>query len=357
MALAEVMQSSPERGMWAGTNPVAAESAQLDNVIPLLAGGFLFGEQDVPADGLYMPVPGVLEERFAPRKVKGGELFIGTYHTDRDDRHVSHPIGIYRPDGYDPATAPPPVIKTSPLGTGTRIHNPKVALDFIDQGESAVIFKSAPRYDGPRTALGLAEDANEMLGLAQAVNTNSVLGNFDRLLGYGESQAAMKLFALSAIAGRYGFKLEDMLAVAPCYIDAIDLSRPLHSAGHIGGMALSAVRHAKNVGLKETWELRRVMSRKDLHHHLAVIPVLLSGETGEALPYVPKDQKGLVVFFERDGSSDPENAVHEVKTLTSLRTKVIPEYGHVDGIMSPDVRLLRGRLVMNAARRQREQSA
>lgn len=295
---------------------------------------------------LYQPEPGVL----VPHKVvplDGGEVFLGHYHTNR----AVHNVNVYRPDGFDPSIGLPAVLMATPLGTGTgkNSHNDDVAQGVMRDG-LPVILKGVPHYHGPTIhALTLAEDANEMMGTVQQVERAGILGKIQSLRAYGESQSAMKGFAVVALQEAYSFPVPDGQLVAPCYMDAINYAEPRQNLIRLGGMVVGVANYVAHAPLDELLRKRGSFKLKDLHHHVIVIPVLTSGETGTFPALIDEDQHLGVDLFEEDWYSKPYKTQDQLKgAFPNMRAQVHKGYGHVTGIMSEEVRIQRSVMVFEA---------
>ena len=282
---------------------------------------------------LYMPNPGVLVQE-KKKQVVGGELYIGSYIT----RLASHRTGIYIPDGYDPNVEMPPVVMTTPLATGGPGHNEHVATEVMNTG-FPVILKSVPRYHGPTThALSLTQDANEMHGLVNEVFNSGVIAPTESVEVYGESQGAMKGLGFVAVSEAYGKEVVNGMLVAPCYLQKAEIGKPMEIVGNAVSMGLGIVRVIRTMSHESMAELKGTLSVKDMHHHVIVVPVLMSGEAGRFLPYIGEDQEMTVQYFGKDMASRPYFSKKLIESLfKKVKVSVDDRYGHVDGIMSREV--------------------
>lgn len=286
---------------------------------------------------LYSPVPGWLEEN-KEKTLRGGNLTIGAYHSSR----ASHPVGIYMPDNYHSGSGLPTIIMTTPLGTGVKGHNQLVAEQMMRTG-FAVIVKGPPRYHfGQLKALSLTEDVNELLSLTREVSKSGIIGSIGNIFVYGESQAAMKGFGVIGLAKDYGLDVIDGLLAAPCYLHGANIFKPWQEIKRLMSMASSVIDFALQASDKDISHLQNTLSIKDLHHHIAVLPILASGETGKFLPFIRPHQNFSVVLFEKDGHSDPVSTKSEISNISpNIQVSIEPRYGHVDGIMSSEFADLR----------------
>lgn len=316
----------------------------VDMQIPRQSEGFLIESQ---GEQLYEPREGLLVEDKV-REVLGGAIHCGLYHSER----ATHRVGVYVPSELPADSKLPTVLMTTALMTGVRGHNERVATEMMRAG-FPVIVKGPPRYRHTRDrALSLTEDSNEMLGAAREVATNGIVGTVEKLLVYGESQGAMKGFGALALAGAYGFEVEDSLLVAPCYMDKIQLTRPLRQLGSLASLASGTfdyIRHTSNI---DRTQLKGTFSRKDLHHHLAVVPVLVSGETGRFLPHIAPDQRFSVQLFGKDGWSRPKRTKKLLEErFTEVDVAIDERFGHIDGIMNEATTALRGAMLWGVRQR------
>jgi hypothetical protein len=355
--------SGPEMGAAGAAAPTALEQI-IDPSAPTAEGFSLSWDyieeamSKLPTDErdihpLYIPEAGYVTED-KTKELAGGKVLIGSYYTTR----ASHRVGIYVPDGFDPEAKKPVVLMTSPLGTGAKGHNQEVATQMMQKGY-AVIFKGPPRYYGPTLqALTLAEDANEMFGLVNAINQEGKLGEIEELILYGESQAAMKLYMELAIKDKYGYETVGAMPVAACYMRQINWKRPHRQIRRLMSMGTGALRVARNMSLEDVKKLRGTVSLKDGHHHVIVLPVLVSGETGQALDHIDPEQEFTDILFGRDGYSKPRRQAAEIeKRFPNAEVHVYPQYGHVDGIMSPETRMHRELMLFEIAKRYDMRSA
>ncbi len=285
----------------------------------------------------YQPAAGELSSD-SIREIEGGKLFIGAYRSVR----ASHRVGVYMPDDLKTAKARPTVLKSGPLGTAAAGHNQSVAEEMMREG-FVVISKGVPRYHRPRPkAISLAEDANEMFGVLQAVEQKLDLGNTDEVFIYGESQAAMKAVGAMAIAGDYNRQVIDGLVVAACFFKRLNLQHIHRQPERLIRMGLGVASFVLHTTPEIRERLKGTINFKDLHHHITVIPVLTSGETGDFLPFIPKDQKFTNLSFGRDGNSHPYHVQADLQQrFPNAKTIVLDHYGHVDGIKSEETANLR----------------
>lgn len=288
-------------------------------------------------DSLYHPVPGMLiADREKP--LQGGSVKIASYISER----ASHRVGVYVPNGYDPESKLPKILMTTPLMTGVKGHNQKVAEEMIQAGY-VVILKGPPRYHHPTIhALSLKDDTNEMFGVVQEVERLGMVGGINELWVYGESQAAMKGLAAPDIAEHYGKVVVDGLLVAPCYMRKMNVLKPVKQIRRIASMAISTANYASHASPSDLLSMRGTITAKDMNHHIAVIPVLIGGETGTFLPHIKRDQQMTVQLFGKDDNSTPHETKADLEShFPNMDIRLDREYGHVDGIMSLGVQVLR----------------
>jgi hypothetical protein len=300
-----------------------------------------FFEPRIVEDSLYEPAPGFLLADKS-KELDGGAVHIATYQSSR----ASHRVGIYVPEGYDTESGLPIVVMQTPLLTGVKGHNQFVAEEMMRKG-FVVVKKGPPRYSGPfNRALSLTEDANEIFGALQQLDSSELVGKIQKLWVYGESQGAMKMLAAPGLANHYGFEVVNGLIVAPCYLRQINFGRPDKQIRRLAGMVMGTVRYAQTANLEDLKKMRGTVSRKDLHHHLAVLPVLISGETGTFLDYIGEEQQLTVQLFGKDGNSSPYHSAAELTTrFKNMDVRVDPSKGHVDGIKSIGVSVLRNTML------------
>lgn len=296
---------------------------------------------------LYMPEEG----QFRPdrqKKIEGGSVIIGTYIT----RRAMHRTGVYLPEGYESADSNPVVVRTSALGTGIKGFNDVVSREILDTG-SVVISKGPPRYYGPTLrALTQTEDANEMHGLVNAVERQGIIGASEEVWVDGQSQSAMKALGFMALSPYYNRRVENGHVVAPCFLDRANVRNPRKFIRYGTSMLQSIARAGQNIGLQELLELRETVSVKDMHHHIIVLPVLLSGETGTFLPHIDPGQEAAVDLYGLDRSSRAHRAHTKLSTLFANMDVTLHEaYGHVDGINSPETKAKRQEVFTNAVQR------
>jgi len=305
----------------------------------------------VESGGFYEPVPGVLIQS-TEKLVDRGTIKIGSYLTKR----ASHRVGIYLPSGQTEQSNPPVVLMTTALGTGVKGHNQIVAEEMMRAG-AVVIVKGPPRYSGPTIrALTLAEDANEMFGLLDEVERSGVIGGIDKLLLYGESQAAMKALGGLAVAHGYGREVADALIVAACYWRRANLWKIHKQVDRLVGIGRGIGSFIAESSFEQKIKLRATFSLKDLHHHIIVVPVLTSGETGAFVPEIPTAQTFTNLAFAKDGNSSPRQAQADLKDrFPNVEARVLDDYGHVDGIMSPETAALRSIMILEAVHRKQAQ--
>lgn len=326
-----------ERDLIASYDSPECMTTQVNNEVrskdPRESEGFSF----VPVSALYHPLSGSIEGN-NEKSLRGGSVAIRAFHTSR----ASHPVGVYKPTSFDLDKKLPVVVMTTPLGTGVKGHNQDVAEQMMRSG-FGVIVKGPPRYHlGRLRALSLTDDVNEMLELTREINKTGMLGNINEVVIYGESQAAMKGLGAIGLAESYGFKVVDGILAAPCYIHAADMSHPVKEVNRMVSMASSCIEFARHAGGSELGKLQGTFSMKDIHHHLAVLPVLASGETGQFLPKIKINQKFTARLFGKDGHSSPRRSQAELRAVSAQADVDIDyHYGHVDGIMSPEFASLR----------------
>ncbi len=320
---------------------MAGELATVTEIYPRENGGSFLPTES----GLYLPVPGLLEQKEA-REIPGGDLYIAAYHSER----ASHPVGVYVPRGYDIEKPLPTVLMTTPLGTGPKGHNQFVAEEMMHRG-FAVVLKAAPRYKRPTLhAVNLTEDANEMFGVLNSVEMAGIIGVTNEIFLYGESQAAMKALGALAIANEYGRDAIDALVVAACFLRKANLKRPDQLIGRSIDMVKGGLRYAKSVDREELQAMRGTFDIKDAHHHLIVLPVLMSGEAGTFLPHIPRLQNFTKELYGQDGHSHPLQVEADLKSrFPNVKTRILHEYGHPDGIKSPKTAALRGAMLFEIA--------
>lgn len=300
--------------------------------------------EGVSLSELYQPMSGELSIDDV-RLLENGQVYIGSYESPRASRR----IGMYQPDHYDPAL--PLVIMDTPLGTSVSGHNKVVAESMMNQG-FFVIVKGPPRYSGFTVkGLTLAEDANETFGVLQAASQFDFVPDVESFLSYGESQAAMKQLGILALARLYSMEVEDALIVAPCFLDAINWSQLGKNAMHLMNMGRGLLKVGMEIEREAVEDLRGTIRRKDLHHHAVVIPVLTSGEAGTFIPHILAEQQATVQLFGRDGFSDPHIAKRKFDDLPNIDVAIDPKYGHVDGILSTELGILRGVVLFEAKQR------
>lgn len=306
--------------------------------------------EGVSLEELYAPQPGHLEvDRL--RELENGTLYIGSY----DSKRASRRIGIYEPDELDPSL--PLVIMDTPLGTSVSGHNKVVAESMMNNGFFVVV-KGPPRYGGfTLSGMTLAEDANETFGVLHAVSQFGFAPDVERFMSYGESQAAMKQLGILALAGQYGMEISDALIVAPCFLDAINWAQLGRNAIHLLNMGRGLVRVGMEIEREALEDLRGTLRHKDFHHHAVVIPILTSGEAGTFIPHIPKTQQATVQLFGKDGFSDPDVAKDKFNDLPNVDVRIDRKYGHVDGILSDELAVLRGVMLFEAKRRAMNQRA
>lgn len=291
---------------------------------------------EIPIENLYHPQVNKLSLGYTEH-FDGGTRYSALYAS----RLAMHDVRIYKAAGEQPK---PVVLMTSPLGTGTDGHNDNVAKDIARQG-CDVIFKSVPHYYHAREdALTLTEDANEMHSLLNSLAEEPTinLGKLEEINVYGESQAAMKLLGVVALASSYGREVKDGLSVAPCFIQKANTHNPVKFIRYGTSMMESMANAGRELSVQEMWSLRKTFSMRDVHHHLAVVPVLLSGEAGTFLPHIDREQHLTNQFFGKDRSSRAHRAQKLLQAAFPNMTTLLDEkYGHVDGIVSKETKRLR----------------
>lgn len=299
------------------------------------------------SEKFYQPAQGILIAE-KTKEVNGGKVHIGSYLTDR----ASHRTGIYIPDGYDHNANWPTVLMTTPLGTAAEGHNARVARSMMRRN-FVVVAKGPPRYHGPTLkALTLTEDTNEMFGLQKEVESSGLIAPSKEIIMYGESQGAMKALGGLVIGQFYGKETIDALAVDPCYFKKIDLRRPDKQAIRLLGMLQGTASFIKSTTSEDRRELAKTFNLKDLPHHILVIPVLVSGETGKFLDHIPEDQHFTVPLFAKRGISEARKARAELKErFSNVDARLYNQYGHVDGIMSPETASLRDAMLFEKAKK------
>ena len=283
------------------------------------------------------------------RTVEGGTLYLGTFATGL----AMHRVGIYTPSEYSLDRSVPIIAMTTPLGTGNRGHNHEVAMDMMQEG-AVVIKKGPPRYYGPTLhALSLEEDENEVFKVINATEQTGLIPKDVSVSIYGESQGAMKALMAPKIGALMGREVTYILPVAPCFLEKIQWNRPDRQIRALANVTLGFVRQARSMSLEEIAAKRGTVSHKDVHHHLIVLPVLTSGEAGEALVHIPPTQDGDVLVFGRDGWSKPRKTKARIEDETNLDVHLFDNYGHVDGILSAETKQFRHAMVNRLQERAR----
>ncbi len=356
MALAEVPVLTEHMEMQPGGDPGAQTANQFADTVPLpIARGFFDPDTLSPTSdfekrvgSLFAPHAGhLLVERV--KKLPGGSVAVGTYGTEL----AEHRSGVYTPAGADESDVLPVVLMQTPLGTGTRhgSHNDMVAREFMTLG-MRVILKGPPRYyEATRDAISMGQDANEALGLVHAVVNAGVIRRILDLSAYGESQGGGKTLSAAAVAEGYcGESLDDLLSVAPCFINEIVWAKALKEAHKLGKEGVGLLAHMKQIGLAGSLALARSVALKDAHHHGIVLPKLWNGDSGRALSATPEGQRGRVEIFGDDPFTDPVRDIEQV-SLTSLDGRLTPGLGHLPGILSLYTRMQRQTLAQNAHQR------
>lgn len=306
----------------------------------------------VSCGDLYMPVSG----DFRPDRQKAipnGTLITGAYITER----AMHPTRIYLPDGYTPSENNPVVARTSALGTGVKGFNDIVSREIMDAG-AVVISKGPPRYYGPTLhALTQTQDANEIHGLVSAVERSGIIRSAEQIWVDGQSQSAMKALGVIAIAPSYSREVVNGHIVAACFLDRANVRNPRKFIRYGTSMLESMVRAGIHMGkevvatksVEPFQELGGTVDIRDMHHHVIVLPVLMSGEAGSFLPFISAKQKAFVDFFGRDRSSRAHRAHSKISAqFPNMDISLDENYGHVDGINSPETRARRQQLFTGA---------
>ncbi len=275
------------------------------------------------------------------RAVEGGTLYLGTYATDL----ATHRVGVYAPENPSTTLRKPVVGMTTPLGTGNRGHNHNVAMEMMQDG-AIVIKKGPPRYYRPTVrALSIEQDEGEVFRIINAVEQAGLIPEDSAVAMYGESQGAMKALMAPKLGAILGREVTTILPVAPCFLDRIQWHRPDRQLRALVNVTVGLARQARAMSREEITAKRGTFSRKDLHHHVIVLPVLTSGEAGDALPHIPPEQEGQVLVFGRDGWSQPRKTKARLERETNLEVHLFDEYGHVDGILSQETSQFRHDLV------------
>lgn len=322
-------------------NPLAQKAA--------IEGDHLF-HHPVPLEYLYQPEFGHIDHP----KVEILEGGITRYSTTYLTVQAMHNVRFYKaaqPENHHATPPKPNVIVTGATGTGSEGHNEKLARQIAATGCN-VIFKGVPRYFGPRKALTLTEDANEMHGLLNALASFKQLnmGSLERVHVYGESQAAMKLLGFIALSESYNREVVDGMAVAICYLEKAPYNDPRKLLSGWASLAKSTLSAVLQLSPYELWQAGKTLDRRDLHHHFGVIPALLSGEAGNFLPHIPRTQTLTNKLF---ASDEPSQAVKTKSTLDAhfpnMNTTINEDYGHVDGIISAETAEARRKFFENAA--------
>jgi hypothetical protein len=342
--------SSARQHQTANTYGPEAVIKEIETYHPPLEGDFLFSNP-VPLENLYQPHAGKLQMG-AVERFDGGLKYNATYAS----KLAMHDVVVYK-SGY--GVSKPTVLMTSPLWTGTHGHNDSVAQDIARQG-CDVVFKAVPHYYHPDDALTLTEDANEMHGLLNVLSqhTEVGLGSLEEINVYGESQAAMKLLGVVALSGLYGREVNDGMAVAACFLWRANLHNPVKLVRYGTSMVASIANAARGLSLEEAWELRKTVSLRDVHHHLAVLPVLSSGEAGLALPHIKPDQRLTNQFYGKDRTSRAHRSHRLMQAhFTNMDSYLDEKYGHVDGIRSKETKQLRRQIFGRIAARAMDQAA
>jgi len=297
----------------------------------------------------YQPENGRLVP-YKTAEIKGGNVVLSHYSS----RLATHNVNIYIPEGHDPKLGLPAVVMFTPWldGTGKRSHSNVVAQEMMRQG-LVVVLKGVPHYSGPKKdALTFTEEANEMMGIVNQVEGLGIIEPDIELLVYGESQAAQKGLGVVAVQNFYDHPVSDGQLVAFCFAEAIDWSDPLKASKQFGGFAINAAISVAKIPLIE--KLRRCQSfrLKDAHHHAIAPWVITSGEAGTFFGVIDKSQKLGFDLGERDGISDPLITAFRIKKeFPEMRPHVFLDHGHIDVIMSEEVRDNRNEMISRAIQR------
>ncbi len=342
--------SSARQHQTANITGPEAVITEIEAYHPPVEGDFLFANP-VPVENLYQPHTGRLQMG-AVERFNGGLKYNATYASEL----ATHDVVVYKAGNNAPK---PTVLMTSPLWTGTHGHNDRVAQDIANQG-CDVVFKAVPHYYRPDDALTLTEDANEMHGLLNVLSQRPELrlGSLEEINVYGESQAAMKLLGVVALAGLYGREVNDGMSVAACFLWKANLHNPVKMVRYGTSMIKSVANAARDISLEEAWELRKTVSLRDVHHHIAVVPVLSSGEAGLALPHINPSQRLTNQFYGKDRTSRAHRSHRLMQShFPNMDSYLDEKYGHVDGIRSRETKELRHKTFSRIAARAINQAA
>lgn len=308
-----------------------------------LEGAHLF-QNPVPIEDLYRPEFGQIDHPKV-RILDGGITeYSTTYLTER----AMCVAKVYKAARHEHrgATGPKPnVIISGATGTGSEGHNDKLAKQIAATG-CTVIFKGVPRYFGPRRALTLTEDANEMHGLLNTLASFKQLnlGSLESVHVYGESQAAGKSLGFIALAESYNREVVNGMAVALCFLEKAPYNDPRKLLIGSVSMVRSSIKAALQMSPYELWQARKTLDIRDIHHHLGVLPVIMSGEGGKFLPHIPSTQRLTNNLYGKDEFSQAKKTKRTLDAhFPNMGTSIDNNYGHVDGIVSSET---------NAARRQ-----
>lgn len=297
---------------------------------------------------LYLPSPGmIIEEK--QKKLEGDvTVDIGSYFSER----AWAKIGVYKSEHFDAKAPKPLVIMTTPLFVSADGHMEEVARRMAEK-DFLVLVKGPPRYyKATDKTIGLVEDANEMFGLVDALEQSGEVGEISEMVFYGESQSAMKVLAMHAVKGYYGRESAASLAVALCFLRAMNWKAPHRNLARGIGMLTSGIRAVRNTQLSDISKHRGTFRRRDFRHHFGVVPILIGNEMNEVRQLVGMDEEFESFLFGRDGFSHAYQVKDDLETsFPKAKVEVDPKYGHVDGIKSPETRQKQDDMLLRVARR------
>lgn len=307
-------------------------------------------DNPVPIGDLYGPEIGQIDHPQVKILEGGITEYTTTYFTIQAMSKVRI-LKAQRPEHRGVTNTIPNVILTGATGTGSEGHNEDLAKQIAAAGCN-VIFKGVPRYFGPRKALRLTEDANEMHGLLNTLASfkQLKLGSLESVYVYGESQAAMKLLGFIALSASYNREVVDGMAVALCYLEKAPYNNPIKLLSDWTSIVKSSINAFLHMNPQELWQAQKTFDIRDLLHHLGVIPVLMSGEAGKFLPHIPETQPLTNKLFGNDSLSEAVKTKARLDAhFPNMETSINASYGHVDGIIAPETVEARREFFKNAA--------
>ena len=225
---------------------------------------------------------------------------------------------------------------TTALGTKNDGLYRRLQLNLMRMGYPGLFISTEQDFE----QLGLARSGHNMLKIFQR-EAPIMAAEPDKLIKLGISQGAMKALAEFALAPHMGEDEGGIKIIygdlhVACFFEGLDLSHPIDTAKQYLRQGVEEVsslrRHIGEIPLKVLMHYPRTidLSPKGLRSAAHSLPVLVSGETGEFPPYIPKGANIRLEAFAGDSMSQPEIARAKFKDHPNVEVYDDKVGGHLE---------------------------